>query len=141
MQDEKRPYLFPVPASVLRGLLNIKASTGKPFSEDEAAADLMLDRDHLAAGRKPPRQNGELHTYDTYAARWGWGKATVYRAFKGDRHRNLSPWIGERVEAWRSFYGGSPAGGSPAGDSGGNAGDRDGNIGDQKTAPEIPKTH
>lgn len=79
----RSPYLFPVPASVLRALLDAAAETGREFREDEAAADVMLamDRDDL----RP-------HRY--YAKRWGWSASRALRLLDG---------LKAKAETWRAF--------------------------------------
>lgn len=76
-------YLFPIPGSVLRNLLDFKAKTGEQFSEKEAIADMMLaiDRDQI----KPERY---------LAKRWSWSASKVHRSKK-----NLI----EMADRWRKF--------------------------------------
>ena len=100
-----RPYLFPVPAAVLRRGLNLRAQLGEKFSDDDAAADVMLDLDAVEGGRRRGRDGTGLpHAYSYYAKRWGWGKGTVTRAFVGDDARGVEPWLRERADAWRTFF-------------------------------------
>jgi len=79
-----RPYLFSAPAGPLRSLLDAKAQGHEPFTDDEAALDVMLaiDRDDL----RPIRY---------YAARWKW---TRYRV-----HATMAA-LTQAAQEWRSFY-------------------------------------
>ena len=88
------PYLFPAPASAFRGLLDFAASQGKEFSDDEAALDLMLAMDR-----------GKVKPFRYLAKRWGWSYHKVRTAFKGDERYDTPPWIEEKVNDWRTFYG------------------------------------
>lgn len=100
-----RPYLFPVPGHVLRSLLNRKAEAGDTFSEDEAAADIMLDLDRVAGGQARGRSNTGLpHAYSFYAKRWGWSKTRVVRGLAGEPKRGVEPWISVRATSFRSFF-------------------------------------
>lgn len=65
-------YLFPVPGSVLKKLLDFKAKLGAEFSEKEAIADVMIDIDKDID--RNPRD---------YAKRWSWkSHVTVWRRLK-----------------------------------------------------------
>ncbi|MEO0559407.1 MAG: hypothetical protein AAF170_14620 [Bacteroidota bacterium] len=108
-----RPYLFPVPGRVLRDLLNIKAQLGEEFSDDEAAADLMLDLDLIEFYGRRAQPTGMLHAVRYYAERWSWPKSRVAEAWAGRKERTRSdgrivagaePWIRDRIEGWRAFY-------------------------------------
>ena len=77
-------YLFPVPGSVLRNLLDFKAKTGEQFSEKEAILDIMIDMDKQEI--KKPRD---------YATRWSWkSHVTVWRRL---------PEYQDMAKKWRSF--------------------------------------
>lgn len=102
-----RPYLFPVPGSVLRRGLNLQAQLGERFREDDVVADVMLDLDAVASPSNKARDKygtGLPHSYSYYAKRWGWSKTEVSRALKGDDRRGEGPWARERAADWRSFF-------------------------------------
>lgn len=135
MSDETpkgRPYLFPIPGRMLRRLLDLKAEqvasgSGAGFTDDEAAADLMLDLDLIAYYGRAARDTGLLHAYRYYADRWGWPKTRVEEAWAGKPERvrrsrsggervvaAVEPWIGDRIASWRAFYGAGPGDGGGA---------------------------
>lgn len=106
-----REFLFPIPGSALRTLLDFKAEHGVEFSDDEAAADIMLALDRVDRG-----QASEIKPIRYYAKRWKWSRNRVNRAFsgrpggqEGGYYRDpVEPWIRERAESWRNFHGGQP---------------------------------
>lgn len=70
-------YLFPVPGSVARSLLDHKAEAGGVFSDGEAAADVMLALDRVKLGRQKPRGKHGIGTERYLATRWGWTRWRV----------------------------------------------------------------
>ena len=102
------PYLFPVPAAVLRRGLNLRAQLGEEFHDDDAVADVVLDLDAVGDPGHKARDRygtGLPHAYSYYARRWGWSKTRVARALSGDPGRGVEPWARVRAAEWRSFFG------------------------------------
>ena len=130
-----RVYLHPVPAEVLRGGLNLRAEVGRKFSEDDAAADVMLDLDLVAMGHARPGPTGLPNAVRYYAVRWGWSKTEVARGLSGDPSRGVEPDLIARAAAWRARFGGHHA---PA--ESGDTWGQDGDTGGQNTAETPPKT-
>src|SRR5690606_23693738 len=135
MDGQDRPYLFPVPAAVLRGGLNLRAQLGAEISEDEAVCDTMLDLDRMDARHPPAQRLQKLHSVRYYAERWGWSKSQVQRGLSGDKRRGLPAFLIERARGFRAFFGrpanpesrpDSPRPGDGFGDSGGHPGDSGG---------------
>jgi len=80
---------------------------GEEFSDDEAAADIMLDMDRVARGTQR-----NLKPIRWYSKRWAWSYTRAYRAFSGRPGQQehgyerdpVEPWIKERALEWRAFY-------------------------------------
>ena len=134
-------YLFPVPGPALRRLLDLKAQLGESFSDDDAAADVMLDLDLVRFYGREPQPTGMLHAYRYYARRWGWTKDRVAKAWSGRPERVRSdgrvvpaaePWLAARADGWRRFRADPP---EPSADAAG-----DGPPDTRPTAPDTRPT-